>query len=113
MKKGFASEYLSVALAVVAFAAASAVPASAQALSHDGSLLPHYFDSVGDLKWRSWGSATADQEERGAGSSLIQQTALPSRNEQAALPSRNKQAALPSRHLYLYARSRSSHARSS
>jgi len=113
MEKVFVAKYLSVVLAVVAFAAASAVPASAQALSHDGSLLPHYFDSVGDLKWSSWGSATADQQEKGAGSSLIQQTAQPSRNQQAVLPSRHQQAALPSRHLYLYARSRPSHARNS
>jgi len=113
MKKVFAAKYLSVALAVAAFAAASSVPALAQSLERTGSGLPHYWDDEGGLKWGSWGSGTADQQERGAGSSLIQQAALPSRNQQAALPSRNQQAALPSRHLYLYAKSRSSHARNS
>ena len=103
MKKVFAAKYLSVALAVAAFAAASSVSAFAQSRSHDGSLLPHYFDPSGDLIWGSWAAANADQ-----------QAELPSRNQQAGRPpSRNQQAALPSRHLYLYARSRSSHARNS
>ena len=102
MKKVFVAKYLSVALAVAALAAAGSVPAFAQSRSHDGSLLPHYFDASGDLIWGSWAAATADQ-----------QAELPWRNQQAALPSRNQQAALPSRHLYLYAKSRSSHARNS
>ena len=102
MKKVFVAKYLSVALTVAAFAAASPVPAFAQSRSHDGSLLPHYFDSSGDLIWGSWASATADQ-----------QAGLPSRNQQAGLPSRNQQAGLPSRHRYRYAGSRSSHARNS
>jgi hypothetical protein len=56
MKKLVAAKsYLSIALAVAAFATLGSVSASAQALSHDGSLLPHYFDKSGELKWGSWG----------------------------------------------------------
>jgi hypothetical protein len=132
MKKVFAAKYLSAALAVAAFAAASSVPAFAQSYERTGSALPHYWDDEGDLIWDSWGSATADQQERGAGSpsrnqqagppsrnqqagppSRNQQAGPPSRNQQAGLPLRNRQAGLPSRHLYLDARSRSSHARNS
>jgi hypothetical protein len=55
MKKLVAvKSFLSVALAVAAFATFGSASASAQALSHDGSLLPHYFDSSGELKWGSW-----------------------------------------------------------
>jgi hypothetical protein len=50
---------LSVALAVAAFATLGSASASAQALSHDGSLLPHYFDKSGELKWGSWGEEQA------------------------------------------------------
>jgi hypothetical protein len=56
MKKLFvAKNYLFAALAVAMFA--SAGPASAQALSREGSVLPHYFDGAGELKWGSWSPA--------------------------------------------------------
>jgi len=44
---------------VAAFATLGSASASAQALSHDGSLLPHYFDKSGELKWGSWGEEQA------------------------------------------------------
>jgi hypothetical protein len=46
--------------AIVALAAVSiASPAFAQGQSHEGSQLPHYFDSSGGLVWGSWGPAQA------------------------------------------------------
>ena len=54
-----AKSYLSIVFAVAAFATLGSASASAQALSHDGSLLPHYFDKTGELKWGSWGEAEA------------------------------------------------------
>jgi hypothetical protein len=76
---------LSIAVAVAAFAAVGSVPASAQSMSHDGSLLPHYFDSNGELKFGGW-----------------------------APPAAEHQAVNPSRSLYLYAKphTRRSHVRS-
>jgi hypothetical protein len=60
MKKLVAvKNYLSIALAVAMFTAVGAASASAQALSHDGSSLPHYFDSAGELKWGAWGPQEA------------------------------------------------------
>jgi hypothetical protein len=60
MKKLFAvKNYLPVALVVAAIATAGSAPAFAQAQSHDGSLLPHYFDASGELKWGSWGPQEA------------------------------------------------------
>ncbi len=60
MKKLVAvNKYLSVALVVAAFATAGSATAFAQALTHDGSLLPHYFDAAGELKWGSWGPQEA------------------------------------------------------
>jgi hypothetical protein len=57
MKKLFAvKNYLSVALVVAAFATVGSASAFAQSFSHDGSLLPHYYDASGELKWGSWGN---------------------------------------------------------
>jgi hypothetical protein len=75
MKTLFSSKVLSAALIATALAAVGSVPASAQALSHDGSLMPHYFDKDGELKWGGW-----------------------------APPAAEHQAAAPSRNLYLYAK---------
>ena len=80
MKTLFSSKFLSAALIAAAFAAVGSVPASAQALSHDGSLLPHYFDKNGELKFGSWGPPAAEQ-----------------------------QAANPSRTLYMYAKPHAHH----
>jgi hypothetical protein len=45
---------------IAALAAVSmASPAFAQAQSHDGSMLPHYFDASGALVWGSWGPSQA------------------------------------------------------
>ena len=53
MKKLFTvKNYLFAAVAVAMLASAGA--ASAQALSHEGSVLPHYFDSEGELRWGAW-----------------------------------------------------------
>ena len=82
MKTVFSSKILSAALIATAFAAVGSVPASAQALSHDGSLMPHYFDKDGELKWGGW--------------------APPAAEHQAV--ARSHQAAAPSRSLYLYAK---------
>ena len=57
MKTFFSSKVLSAALIAAAFAAAGSVPASAQSLSRDGSLMPHYFDKSGELKWGGWAPA--------------------------------------------------------
>jgi hypothetical protein len=84
MKTLFSSKVLSAALIATALAAVGSVPASAQALSHDGSLLPHYFDKDGELKWGGWAPAAQ---------------AAP---EHRAAP--QHQAAAPSRSLYLYAK---------
>jgi hypothetical protein len=62
MKSFVSSKILSVALVAAAFAAVGAAPASAQALSHDGSLLPHYYDNNGDLKWGGWAPPAAEQQ---------------------------------------------------
>jgi hypothetical protein len=75
MKTLFSSKVLSAALIATALAATGTVPASAQALSHDGSLMPHYFDKDGELKWGGWAPAAPEH-----------------------------QAAAPSRTLYLYAK---------
>jgi len=76
MKTLFSSKVLSAALIAGALAAVACAPASAQSLSHDGSLMPHYFDKSGELKWGGW-APTAPEH----------------------------QAAAPSRNLYLYAKS--------
>jgi hypothetical protein len=53
MKKLFTGKnYLFAAFAVAMLASAGS--ASAQALSHEGSVLPHYFDHDGELRWGSW-----------------------------------------------------------
>jgi hypothetical protein len=58
MKKLVAvKNYLPLMFAVALFAGVGSSSAFAQAQSHDGSLLPHYFDSSGELKWGSWGPA--------------------------------------------------------
>jgi hypothetical protein len=62
MKRLVSSKYLSAAFAVAAFATIGSVPAFAQSLSHDGSLMPHYFDASGELKWGGWAPAAAEQK---------------------------------------------------
>jgi hypothetical protein len=62
MKTLFSSKLLSAALVAGAFVAVGAVPASAQSLSHDGSLMPHYFDKNGELKFGDWGPPAAEQQ---------------------------------------------------
>jgi hypothetical protein len=74
MKSLFSSKVLSAALIASAIAVVGIAPASAQSLSHDGSLMPHYFDKSGELKWGGWAPAAPEH-----------------------------QAAAPSRTLYLYA----------
>ena len=76
MKTVFSSKILSAALIATAFAAVGSVPASAQALSHDGSLMPHYFDKDGELKWGGWGPPAAEQH---AAARSPQHAAAPSR----------------------------------
>ena len=61
MKTFFNSKLLSAALIAAAFAIGAA-PASAQSLSHDGSLMPHYFDKNGELKWGGWAPPAAQQQ---------------------------------------------------
>jgi hypothetical protein len=85
MKSLFSGKVLSAALIATALAAIGSVPASAQALSHDGSLMPHYFDKDGELKWGGWAPPAAQQQA-----------------EHRAAP--QHQAAAPSRSLYLYAK---------
>ena len=75
MKTLLSSKILSAALIATALAAVGSVSASAQALSHYGSLLPHYFDKDGELKWGGWAPAAPEH-----------------------------QAAAPSRTLYMYAK---------
>jgi hypothetical protein len=59
------SNTLVTATLVAAFAAVSiASPAFAQTQDHFGSVLPHYFDGTGEIKWGAWAppnAATADQ----------------------------------------------------
>jgi hypothetical protein len=74
MKTLFSRKILSAALIATALAAVGSVPASAQTLSHYGSLMPHYFDKNGELKWGGWAPAAPEH-----------------------------QAAIPSHTLYLYA----------
>ena len=75
MKRVISSKVLAAALIAAAFAGVGAAPASAQAVTKEGSLLPHYFDNNGDIEWGSWGPPAAQQ-----------------------------QAAAPSRTVYLYAK---------
>jgi hypothetical protein len=75
MKKLFSSKLIAATLIAGALAAVGSAPASAQSLSHDGSLMPHYYDKNGELKWGGW---------------------APTANEQTA--------ANPTRSLYLYAK---------
>jgi hypothetical protein len=51
MKNLFSSKVIAAVLIAGALGAVGSAPASAQSLSHDGSLLPHYFDKNGELKW--------------------------------------------------------------
>jgi hypothetical protein len=61
MKSFFNSKIVSAALVAGVLAAVGSAPASAQSLSHDGSLMPHYFDKNGELKWGAW-APTADEQ---------------------------------------------------
>jgi hypothetical protein len=74
MKKLVAvKNYLSVALAVAMFTAVGVASASAQAPSHEGSVLPHYFDSSGELKWGAW---TAQEAASAAAPTAVHHQAL-------------------------------------
>jgi hypothetical protein len=70
MKTFFSSKVLSAALIAAAFAAAGSVPASAQSLSRDGSLMPHYFDKSGELKWGGWAPAAPEHQAAAPSHSL-------------------------------------------
>jgi hypothetical protein len=60
MKRLVSSKLLSAAIIAGVFAAVGSLPAAAQTMSHDGSLLPHYFDKNGELKFGSWGPPAAE-----------------------------------------------------
>jgi hypothetical protein len=62
MNRIVSRQALSAVLIAAAFAGAGAAPASAQAVTREGSALPHYFDTNGELKWGSWGPAAAEQK---------------------------------------------------
>ena len=81
MKTLVSSKVLSAALIASAIAVAGIAPASAQSLSHDGSLMPHYFDKNGELKWGGWSEPAPEHQVAPA-----------------------HHAAAPSRSLYLYAK---------
>jgi hypothetical protein len=89
MKTLFSSKFVSAALIATALAAVGSAPASAQALSHDGSLMPHYFDKNGELKWGGWAPPAGEHQ-------------VVARSHQAA--PRLQQAVAPSRSLYLSAK---------
>jgi|HubBroStandDraft_6_1064221.scaffolds.fasta_scaffold4668749_1 hypothetical protein len=61
MKRVISSKALSAVLIAAAFAGAGAVPASAQAVTKEGSALPHYFDKDGSIVWGGWGPQAAEQ----------------------------------------------------
>ena len=61
MKRFISRKALSAVLIAAAFAGAGAVPASAQAVTKEGSALPHYFDKDGGLVWGGWGPQAAEQ----------------------------------------------------
>ncbi len=62
MKHVISSKALFAALIAAAFAGVGAVPASAQAVTRDGSLLPHYYGKDGELKWDGWGPSVAEHQ---------------------------------------------------
>jgi hypothetical protein len=62
MKRIISSKALSAVVIAAALAGVGAVPASAQAITKEGSGLPHYFDRDGALVWGSWGPAAAAQQ---------------------------------------------------
>jgi hypothetical protein len=70
MKTLVSSKVLSIALVAAAFAAVGAAPASAQSMTHDGSLLPHYFDNNGELKFGGWAPPAAEHQVTGPSRSL-------------------------------------------
>ena len=61
MKTAFSSKVIAAALIAGSLAAVGSAPASAQSLTHDGSLMPHYFDKNGELKWGGWAPAANEQ----------------------------------------------------
>ena len=75
MKRVISSKVVAAVLIAAAFAGVGAAPASAQAVTKEGSLLPHYFEKDGSINWSGWGPTAAEH-----------------------------QAAAPSRTLYLYAK---------
>ena len=62
MKRIISSKAVFAALLAAAFAGVGAVPASAQAVTRDGSLLPHYYGKDGELKWDGWGPPAAEHQ---------------------------------------------------
>ena len=66
MKRVISNKALCAALIAAAFAGAGAGPAStqafAQAVTRDGSLLPHYYGTDGELKWDGWGPSAAEHQ---------------------------------------------------
>jgi hypothetical protein len=60
MKKLFAAKnYLSVALAVAAFASVGSASAFAQSRDHTGSMMPAYYDNEGGQVTGKWASEAA------------------------------------------------------
>ena len=62
MKSIVSNKVIAAALIAGSLAAVGSAPASAQSLTHDGSLMPHYFDKNGELKWGGW-AAPADEQK--------------------------------------------------
>jgi hypothetical protein len=53
---------LSTVFAVAAIATASFAPAFGQALTHEGSPLPRYYDAEGGQHWGSWAPPATGQQ---------------------------------------------------
>ena len=62
MKRVISSKAVFAAVIAAARAGVGAVPASAQAITKEGSGLPHYFDKDGGLVWGNWGPTAAQQQ---------------------------------------------------
>ena len=62
MKRIISSKVIFAALIAAAFAGVGVVPASAQAVTREGSLLPHYFEKDGTLVWGNWGPSAPQHQ---------------------------------------------------
>ena len=62
MKHVISSKPLFAALIAAALVGVGAAPAFAQAVTRDGSLLPHYYEKDGELKWDGWGPPAAEHQ---------------------------------------------------